>query len=86
MTDIVNIVKRLRSSAQFCGTGVNICSFDFAEELRYAADEIERLRSEVAALNESAAQLYDIAASGADPLKRLRMLDRMALESFAENG
>lgn len=49
-------------------------------------NEIERLRAEVAVLKQSAAKLHDIAASGADPTKRRRMLDQMAEESFAEYG
>ena len=51
-----------------------------------AANEIDRLRAEVAVLKQSAAKLHDIAASGADPTKRRRMLDQMAEESFAEDG
>ena len=56
------------------------------EWMRKAADEIERLRAEVAVLKESAAKLHDIAASGAEPIKRRRMLDQIAEESFAEYG
>ena len=48
--------------------------------------EIERLRAEVAMLKDAAEKLYDIAASGAEPPQRRRMLDQMAMESFAENG
>ena len=57
-----------------------------ADEANEAADEIERLRAEVAVLKDSAEKLYDIAASGAEPPHRRRMLDQMAMESFAENG
>ena len=42
--------------------------------------------AELAELRKTAAALMEIAASGADPLARRRMLDAMAMESFAENG
>lgn len=57
-----------------------------ADQIRAAADEIVRLRAEVAVLKGSGAKLYDIAASGADPAARRRMIDRMGEESFAEHG
>lgn len=37
-------------------------------------------------LRKTAAALMEIAASDADQKTRQRMLDRMAMESFAENG
>ena len=60
--------------------------FASGETIREQKAEIERLRAEVAVLKQSAAKLHDIAASGADPTKRRRMLDQMAEESFAEYG
>lgn len=42
--------------------------------------------AELAELRKTAAALMEIAASGADPLARRRMLDAMAMDSFAENG
>ena len=42
--------------------------------------------TELAALRQTAAALLEIAASDADATTRRRMLDRMAMESFAENG
>jgi hypothetical protein len=57
-----------------------------ADEAAEAAEEVERLRAEVALLQDSARKLYDIAASGAEWMRRRRMLDEMAMESFEEHG
>ena len=57
-----------------------------ADEANEAAEEVERLRAEVAVLKDAAKKLYDIAASGADLETRRRMLDQMAMESFEEDG
>jgi glycine cleavage system regulatory protein len=42
--------------------------------------------TELAELRTTAAALMEIAASDADATTRRRMLDRMAMESFAEDG
>jgi len=42
--------------------------------------------AELVALRHTASALMEIAASAADQQSRLRMLDRMVMESFAENG
>jgi hypothetical protein len=57
-----------------------------ADEAAEAAEEVERLRAEVAILKDSARKLYDIAASGAEWMRRRRMLDEMAMESFEAHG
>ena len=76
MSDLIDRIKGLRY------VHVPQASQLFEE----AIAEIERLRAEVAVLKDSAEKLYDIAASGAEPPHRRRMLDQMAMESFAENG
>ena len=77
MSDIVERLRAITGQAGDHGD-VQLCG--------EAADEIERLRAENALLKESAEKLYDIAASGAEPSRRRRMLDCMADESFAEYG
>ena len=72
--------ERWGASEDFVGCSTAGCL------LLQACAEIERLRAEVAVLKDSAEKLYDIAASGAEPPHRRRMLDQMAMESFAENG
>jgi hypothetical protein len=57
-----------------------VCDADWTPQ------EVYDLRAEVALLRDAARKLYDIAASGAELETRRRMLDRMAMESFAENG
>ena len=57
-----------------------------ADEANEAAEEVERLRAEVAVVKYAAKKLYGIAASGADQETRHRMLDQMAQESFEEHG
>jgi uncharacterized protein YPO0396 len=42
--------------------------------------------AELVELRKTAAALMELAASDADQKTRRRMLDRMAMESFAENG
>jgi hypothetical protein len=48
--------------------------------------QVAKRDTQLAELRTTAAALMDIAASGADAKTRRRMLDRMAMESFAENG
>ncbi len=57
-----------------------------ADELNEAAAVIESLSDQLSSLRKTAATLMDIAASGADPNHRRRLLDRMGAESFAEDG
>ena len=68
------------------GTHGRMNIHSLADELTEAAAVIESLSAQLSSLRKTAATLMDIAASGADPLQRRRLLDRMGAESFAEDG
>jgi len=53
---------------------------------RQKASDLAAKDAEIARLRITLAKLYDIAASGSDPLERRRMLDRLGMDSFAEDG
>jgi hypothetical protein len=72
---MIDLPTRLRAGAEI-----------LLEEAAEAAEEVERLRAEVALLKDDARKLYDIAASGAEWMRRRRMLDEMLMESFEEHG
>ena len=68
------------------GTHGSMNIHSLADELNEAAAVIESLSAQLSSLRKTAATLMDIAASGADPKHRRRLLDRMGAESFAEDG
>ena len=47
---------------------------------------MDEAAAEIARLRKTAATLMEIAASGADASRRRRMLDAIAMESFADDG
>ena len=53
---------------------------------RWLQQQVAERDSELVELRKTAAALMEIAASDADQKTRRRMLDRMAMESFTENG
>jgi type II secretory pathway component PulM len=59
---------------------------DLQFAMRWNEERFQEKDAELAELRKTAAALMEIAASGADATTRRRMLDRMAMESFAENG
>jgi hypothetical protein len=83
--EIERLVKKV-AALSLCEAWLQKQVADLQFAMRWNEERFQEKDAELAELRKTAAALMEIAASGADATTRRRMLDRMAMESFAENG